>query len=318
MFWAQGNMSADRNIKMAIASSAPLPGTEVDNLLTVDISADASMQPAMQVIKLQNILFEYAPKGKDNINDLSVRVRVYALGDNDRNDDVNVADAVNMIANILGTSSDVEYNIMLSDMNGDKVIDIFDVMKLKHVILNGKLPEKKEAMARAAEHRIYEDMTLAFARKGVTIGFPNAQRFSAFQFEVVVPDGTELTSAQLIGMATNHQVEFAKIDDNTYRVIALSTDNSLLESGNGNDLIGLEIPDCGKVSIRRALCVTPRGEVTYFNNLDKEDGITGIDGITVASQNGTAYDLLGRKVEPQNGRLPKGIYIINNKRVIVK
>ena len=317
MFWAQGSMSTDRSIKMAIVSSAPLPGTEIDDLLTFNISADANLQPAMQVIKLQNILFEYAPKGKDNVNDLSVRMRVYALGDNDRNDYVNVADATNIIAYILGNNS-ADYNIMLSDMNGDKEIDVFDVMKLKHVIINGKLPDvSAPSMQRAAANGFYEDMTLAFSKNGVTMDIPNAQRFTSFQFEVEVPDDVEMSEAKLMGMTTNHSVEFAKIDDNYYRVLGLSLDNSLLEGNNGSNLIGLEIPNCGKLSIHNAMFVTPQGEVTYFNDTEIESGITGIRPV-IASDSESVYDLLGRKVQTKDGRLPKGVYIINNKRVVIK
>ena len=319
MFWAQGDMSADRSIKMAIVSSAPLSGTETDNLLTFNINADASMQPAMQVIKLQNILFEYATKGKDNVNDLSVRVRVYPLGDADKDDKVEVRDATVLINHILGRESDVPYNEMLADMNNDGNIDVFDVMKLMHVILTGKLPSTTSApsMQRAAANGFYEDMTLAFSREGVTMGIPNAQRFTAFQFEVEVPDDVELSGAKLIGMTTNHMVQFAKIDDNYYRVLGLSMNNSLLEGNNGSNLIGLEIPNCGKLSIHNALFVTPRGEVTHFNDMDIEDGITGVRSITTTDQH-AVYDLLGRKVQMQDGRLPKGIYIINNKRVVIK
>lgn len=317
MFWAQGDMSTDKSIKIAIASSAPLQGTETNNLLTIDINADTKLQPAMQVIKLQNILFEYAPKGKDNVNDLSVRVRVYPLGDNNRDDHVDVADATNMIANILSNSSTVDYNVMLSDMNNDGIIDIYDVMKLVNVILTGKLPVVSAPSMLRAANGFYEDMTLSFSQNGVTMGIPNAQRFTSFQFELKVPDGAKLSEAKLIGMTTNHMVQFAKIDDNNYRVIGLSLNNSLLEGNNGSNLIGLEIPNCDKLSIHNAMFVSPQGEITYFNDNEIESGITGIRPV-IASDSESAYDLLGRKVQTKDGRLPKGIYIINNKRVVIK
>ena len=310
-------MSTDRSIKIAIASSAPLQGTETNNLLTIDINADTKLQPAMQVIKLQNILFEYAPKGKDNVNDLSVRVRVYPLGDNNRDDKVDVADATNMIANILSNSSTVDYNVMLSDMNNDGIIDIYDVMKLVNVILTGKLPVVSAPSMLRAANGFYEDMTLSFSQNGVSMGIPNAQRFTSFQFELKVSDGAKLSEAKLIGMTTNHMVQFAKIEDNYYRVIGLSLNNSLLEGNNGNNLIGLEISNCDKLSIHNAMFVSPQGEATYFNDTDIESGITGIRPV-IASDSESVYDLLGRKVQTKDGRLLKGIYIINNKRVVIK
>ena len=319
MFYGIGDMDQSRTIKMAVASATPLPGTEVDNFLTVDFKADETIAPNLvYTIKLQNILFEYEPKGKDVASDVSVRVRVYALGDASRKDGVNAADATLIINHILGRESSVEYNAMLADMNNDGVIDIFDVMKLINVILTGKLPvAPAPSMQRAAANGFYEDMTLAFSGNGVTMSIPNAQRFTSFQFEVEVPDNVELSGAKLIGVSTNHMVQFAKIEDNYYRVIGVSLDNSLLASNNGNNLIGLEIPNGGKLSIHNAMFVTPQGEVTYFNDSEIESGITSVRPITVTDPE-SVYDLLGRKVQTKNGHLPKGIYIINNKRVVVK
>ena len=317
MFSAFGDMDLERNVKMAIASANSLPATEVDNLLTCDFETAVNTEVGLYLIKLQNIKFEYAPKGKDDADDVSVRVRIWKLGDTNRDNAVNVVDATNVIASILEPNVSVSYNAMLADMNDDKEIDIFDVMKLKHVILNGKLPNQSQALSRTAEYGIYEDMMLAFSNAGVTIGIPNSQRFTSFQFEIELTDDIELTEAQLIGMTTNHSIEFAKIDDNYYRVLGLSLDNSLLEGNNGNNLIGLEIPNCGKISIRNAMFVTPQGEVTYFNDNEIENGITGIRPV-MAPDSESVYDLLGRKITTKGGRLPKGVYIINNKRVVVK
>ena len=316
MFYAVGDLDQNSIVKMAFASASEIPVTETDSLLTLTIGTAANLSPDNYFIKIQNILFESDPMGKDKANDATARLRVFKLGDADRNDAVNVADATDVINYILGERSE-NYNIMLADMNDDKEIDIFDVMKLKHVILNGKLPNQSQALSRTAEYGIYEDMMLAFSNAGVTIGIPNSQRFTSFQFEIELTDDIELTGAQLIGMSTNHSIEFAKIDDNYYRVLGLSMDNSLLEGNSGNNLIGLEIPNCGKISIHNAMFVTPQGEVTYFNDNEIENGITGIRPV-MAPDSESVYDLLGRKITTKGGRLPKGVYIINNKRVVVK
>lgn len=320
MFHALGDMNQDRTVKMAIASANPLPGTEVDDLLTVDFKADENIETdIVYLIKFQNILFEYDPKGKDNANDVSVYVRVYKLGNINKTGQVDVADVTIAISYIKGEEIDEDCNVMLADMNNDGVIDIFDIMKLINVILTGKLPDTSAPlMARAAENRIYEDLSLAFSANGVTMGIPNVERFTSFQFEVEVSDDVELTAVELVGASTNHMVQFVKIDENYYRVMGLSMDNSLLNGNNSNNLIDLEIPKCGKLSIHNAMFVTPRGKITYFNDLDLEDGITGVRRINNTTDDQSVYDLLGRKVQTQNGHLPKGVYIINHKRVVVK
>lgn len=319
MFYGIGDMDQNRTIKMAVASATPLPGTEVDDFLTVDFKADENIETDMiYLIKLQNIQFEYEPKGKDPVSDVSVRMRVYKLGDADKNGNVDVADVTDAVNYILGNGTDT-YNVMLADMNDDHVIDIFDVMKLVNVILTGKLPDTSAPlMARTAENRTYEDLSLAFTANGVTMGIPNAERFTSFQFEVEVSDDVELTAVELVRASTNHMVQFVKIDENYFRVMGLSMDNSLLNGNNSNNLIDLDIPKCGKLSIHNAMFVTPRGKITYFNDLELEDGITGVRRPNNTTDDQSVYDLLGRKIQTQNDHLPKGVYIINHKRVVIK
>ena len=150
------------------------------------------------------------------------------------------------------------------------------------------------------------------------MGIPDAQRFTSFQFEIEIPDDVELTGAELIDASTNHMVQFAKTDDYHYRVVGLSIDNSLLNGNNGNNLIDLCVPNCGRIKILNAMFVSPQGQVTYFNDTEIEDGITTGIRSTSISDTESIYDLLGRKVQMKDGRLPKGIYIINHKRVVVK
>jgi hypothetical protein len=63
--------------------------------------------------------------------------------------------------------------------------------------------------------------------------------------------------------------------------------------------------------------VNSQGIATYFCDKEIENGITGINS-TVTSKDDSVFDLSGRKVKNENRHLHKGIYIINNKRVVVK
>lgn len=316
--YAIGDMDTNGRMMMAMASADSIPGDAVDSLVTLHFKVDSDVKLGDHVVNIENIWFEYAPKGKDRANNSWFTVTVVQVGDFYRDDKVNTTDIVHVINYIMEGKLPSPCLLTAADMNNDGVIDIFDVMKLINVILTGKLPvAPAPSMQRAAANGFYEDMTLAFSGNGVTMSIPNAQRFTSFQFEVEVPDNVELSGAKLIGVSTNHMVQFAKIEDNYYRVIGVSLDNSLLASNNGNNLIGLEIPNGGKLSIHNAMFVTPQGEVTYFNDSEIESGITGIRPV-IASDSESAYDLLGRKVQTKDGHLPKGIYIINNKRVVIK
>lgn len=316
LFYAIGKMDEERNIKMAFASANELPGTSIDSLLTFTFRVSPEANLGTHAIKLRNILFEYDSVKQDRLPDANIRIRVCMLGDANHDNKILVNDATLIVNHILGRSSSEEYNPVLADMNSDGDIDIFDVMKLVTVIVTGKMPVVDEAMSRAAEKNHYEDLSIAPFKKGIAIGVPNAQRFTSFQFDIEVPDDIDLTDAKLIDNSTNHIIQFAKIDNHQYRVVGLSLDNSLLRN-TSKGFIALEIPNYGTMKISNAICVDAQGQITYFNDKVIDSGITGIKNIQ-ASDNESVYDLSGRKVKNVNRHLSKGIYIINNKRVVIK
>ena len=315
MFYALGDMDEERNIKMAFASASELPGSSIDSLLTfrLQVSPDANLRT--HVVKLQNILFEYDSVKQDRLEDANIRVRVCTLGDANHDNKVRMDDATLVINHILNRESGIDYNAMMADMDDDGCIDIFDIMKLVNVIVNGKMPVADEARIHAAAPH-YEDLSLAFTRNGITVGVPNVQRFTSFQFDIETTEDVELKNVRLLDTNTNHMIQFAKTDNNHFRVIGLSLDNSTF-TNNGEDVLAFELPNCGRIRVFNTMFVDPRGLATYFLDKEIESGITGIRNIKT-SDDESVYDILGRKVKNENRNLHKGIYIINNKRVVVK
>lgn len=318
-FSAIGDVDDKRTIKMAFASTTELQDTETDSLLTLCIKADDNFSSELSLLKLQTIMFEYSPSEKNLAEALSIGLSIWNLGDANRDKEVRVDDATLIINYILGKESAVEYNAMLADMNDDKVIDIFDVMKLMNVILTGKLPVSRRVMSLSTPNTVYEDMTSSFTNNGISIGIPNAERFSSFQFDIELPDDIELLDAELNDVSTDHMIQFTKVSDHYFRVLCLSANNSVLTENSANNLIKLIIPNCNKLSIQNTIFVTPQGIACHFNNLEMENGITSVNTNNISTNvSQSVYDLLGRKVRTKDGHLPKGMYIINNKRVIVK
>lgn len=310
-FWAL-NDSNPNDIRMAIASTCSLPSKNVDDLFSFQFEADKNITPyAFYNIRLHNILFEYAPKGKDNAEDLLIKIFVCKLGDANKDKNVDIQDGTLIINKILEKedNSQSSYNVWLADMNNDKVIDIFDVMQLIDLI--GSIPPASHHTTRSEAIGSFEDMSLKLSDDYAILCIPNSQRFTSFQFEVELTDEVELKNAKLIGVPTNHMVQFTKIADNNYRVIGISLDNSQLASNNGDNIIGLEIPNCEKMVIRNAMFVTPQGKATYFIDKELEKSVT-------QENDGPVYDLLGRKVQNENKQLRKGVYIKKNKKVVVK
>ena len=232
------------------------------------------------------------------------------MGDADGDGYVDVADVVAMIDYILDSSTS---NIVFfdADMNDDGEVDIFDVM----IVINIVLKRENSAGSRTRALGNMEEQAIVTATSdGIQLGVNDAGRFTAFQFDVEVAEGMQLTNAHLNGNAGNHELYYINNGPNSYRVIGVSMDNSTLATSEDN-LVELSFSKGGCTQISNIVFVTPQKSKVYFASGNSE--VTGIGRIGY-KQAEEIYDLSGRKVNTDRSRLPKGLYIINNKKVVIK
>ena len=134
--------------------------------------------------------------------------------------------------------------------------------------------------------------------------------------DVEVPDGVELTGARLTDDETGHAVRFAQVGKNRYRVLGLSMKSERLKAATSG-LLELSLSDVGSVQIDDIMFVTPKGEAVRFG-APSYNNATGIEGVTMSQIEEDIYDLLGRKMSVRREQLPKGVYIINQQKVVIK
>lgn len=236
----------------------------------------------------------------------------FSINTGDANGDnvVDMIDVVAMINYIIGKPSN-DFNTLAADLNGDSEVDVFDVMLAINFVLNNK--NAVRSISRAVSD--LDEMAIVTATPdGILLGINNSDRFTAFQFDVEVTDGMELTDARLNDNAGNHKLYYFKNGQNTYRVIGVSMDNSTLTT-NGTDLVELLFSKSGNVRISDIVFVTPQETKVHFVGSDMI--VTDIEGIEY-EQTEEIFDLSGRKVDIERNQLPKGIYIINNRKVVIK
>jgi hypothetical protein len=154
-------------------------------------------------------------------------------------------------------------------------------------------------------------MKVKVESSNICLGIDQAERFTAFQFDVQLPEGVELTNVKLASDRTNHQLQFVKHKGNKYRVIGLSFCNETLASADGQTILLQVSTPIGltDVVIDKILFVTKANRV-----------ITGIEERQTHEElkNGVIYDLKGQKMGQSKQQLSKGVYIINRKKVIIK
>lgn len=226
---------------------------------------------------------------------------------------VDVQDATIVVNHILGNiSSDYDYSV--ADMNNDNEIDVFDVTAIINIILNNGSASARRFTTRGGS---LESINLKTDENRLLFGVDNTSRFTSFQFDVEVPQGVDLLGVKWNGDENQRVLQFAKNGDNHYTVVGLSMSSvPLAECAEGLLMLNFAGNANGEVNINNVLFVTPQGKAMRFSSSGVNIA-TGINGISF-SQDEKIYDLSGRQLSVKREQLGKGVYIINNKKVVVQ
>ena len=285
-------------------------------LVNLKLSANSDMNLGDYSVTIKDIVLTSQTGIKYYPSNVSAVLTVldYLEGDADGDGIVDVADVVAMVNYILEKPT-ADFMFLAADMNGDGEIDIFDVMLAVNLVLNQSSPARSKVRAMGAGDTL-EPMYMTATSDGIRLDIADAGRFTAFQFDVEVPEGTELKDAVLTGSEDTHLIRIAKTGENSYRVMAVSLNNtSLMATAQG--LLKLSLSDNSRsVVIDNIKFVTPQGESVYFSASQK-GSTTGIREID-AGQDEIIYDMSGRRVNTTRENLPKGIYIVNNTKVVIR
>ena len=236
--------------------------------------------------------------------------RILQMGDANGDGEVNIADAVATVNHILGVANE-SFFASRANMNGDEDIDIFDVTLIVNAALSAAGGNSPVLTRSHTDHVAAEAVRLSAEAGRLYMGIDQASQYTAFQFDLSLPQGVELTDVRLASATTDHQLAFLRRDDGTYRVAGLSMTSQPLAT-EGNRLVELQLSGSvseGAVSVSHVLFVTPASELVAFIGESLADR---------SAAQGDIYDLQGRKLGQRMQQLSKGIYIVNGKKVMIK
>jgi hypothetical protein len=159
-------------------------------------------------------------------------------------------------------------------------------------------------------------LTLTENKAGVkTLGIDAYEQFILTQMMVELADGMTLT-----GVTTDnrHTVAYRQLDDNKYMVLCYSAENAAFDS-NANALT-FHYTGNGEMKVNDALLIS--ADKQGYRGTDVTSGST--TGISTIVNNGQPFDvytadgrLVKRGVTSTKG-LSKGMYIINEQKIVVK
>lgn len=282
----------DGSIRVVITSLSNDIIRNTDGIIAnLSIEAPEWLEEGQFAVNIKNVVLTNTENKSIRTSNRSYTVNVVPagiMGDVNGDKAVDVTDVVMTIDYILERYNP-DFRERFADMNRDGNIDITDVVSEIDVIL------EKVSYARAAEP-------------------VNTADYTAFQMDFTIPAGYTLEGVTLKEIAKeSHSLAYSMLDNNRRcRVVVCSMNNEALP-GTWDEVISLNLRGKGnsQVCIDHAIFVTIDGQ--RHELMLNPTSIAEISNIK--SETSNLYDLQGRKV---NAQTKKGLYIIEGKKAIVK
>jgi len=221
---------------------------------------------------------------------------------------VNVFDVTATVNYILGTPYE-GFVFEAADVNGDDVVNVFDVTKVVNIILGVDVAEAKRRGVMAMDDMGIMQVVVEGENQNLVVD--KVDRYVAMQFDVLTPEGQSVEAVTLYNTA-DHILSYQQIDSNRCRVIAYSMENANFEPTK-DALVSLM--QVSNARIENAVFVTADGRCISMI----EDGVsTNVEAITQIANSDAIYNLSGQYMGANMKELPKGVYIQNYKKFIVK
>ena len=242
-------------------------------------------------------------------------------GDVNSDEEIDVLDVVDIVRYVVDDPADTFVPI-LADINYNGEVNVGDAVALVNEIA-GEQNFVKPWRAPQQNSVAGDVLTLASTDNGMSLCMENERNYTAFQFDLYLPAGTDATGMLLNAQRKQgHLLIYNKVEEGHYRVAAISTSNSTFSGYDGELLaVSLEGIASEDICLRNIRFFTTDGEEHRFDDIVMQSGTATDIASPQQPSNEEAqdiYDLQGRKMvngKWLNGKSSKGIYIVNGKKI---
>ncbi len=292
-------------------------------------------------IEFKNIKLSSSDAEVRNCEDVSVAITVkpYSLGDSNGDDNINIADIVNITNYVLGKPTKTFIEIA-SDVNKDGDINIGDVVGTVNLVLNTspstksmvsskQVYQKAVAVEASSQESVFiNDFTIcANESKTIEVNMTNSNTYSGLEFNLHLPEGLtvdydEEEEEYLFGKTSrltgSHSINYNKVADNVFRFVIYSSSSKNIKLNEGAIMTipftaSADMPEGGyQIEIKEVVVSTSEADDYEFGNTVANitvcpDPMTGINDIVEDNTEVEYYNLQGVKVAKEN--LTQGVYI---------
>ena len=196
-----------------------------------------------------------------------------------------------------------------ADVNGNGVFDVADLQAIVNMFLYDDYKGKSKAPARQAVNaETIGSMGMFLNTSELNLTLDTEMAYTAVQMDVTLPAGVILTDAAMAAQAEGVSVKFNKVAENTWRVLAFSSQNHNIIEGLDFINLGLAGQGAGVVSIDNVKGAMTRGVLVSIPGVQQNMEVaTGINA-TLAQAKAYIYGIDGTVRES----IGKGINIVKD------
>jgi hypothetical protein len=152
---------------------------------------------------------------------------------------------------------------------------------------------------------------------GFDLTLSNACNYSAMQFDMLLPSEVKIHDVRAVSMS-DHIVSFRELGNGLVRVVLTSFSNHMFSPGNLLNVL-VRVSDDTHVNITNAWASTSDGRIVKIADTVFFNSATGINIVDALAAPADIYDMSGRLVMKSavtTEKLPKGVYLINGRKVV--
>ena len=312
-------------IPSSVTSIGEVAFSECDGLTSIKVGNNTPISISSVFSNRSNVVL-YVPKGSKSAYEAAEHwsefkaIKEFPDSDVNQDGEIDMMDVVDIARFVVGTPAEtfVEF---LADLNNNGEVNVADAVVLVNEIVGDQNFAKAFGAPQTApmgDDRLTltknDDHSLSFSME-------SQRNYTAFQFDLYTNSEDDVMGLRLnTARKHGHQLIYNKVDEGHYRVVALSVANNTF-NGNSGELLNIQFDgfNAADMTISNIHFITTDGTDYRFDDLSLSNA-TGIEGLTPnlsPKEEGNVYDLSGRKVS-ESSVLPKGVYIMNGKKVIVK
>ena len=284
------------------------------DFITLSLVADNDLTPSDYSAEIKDIIFSDENKTQFTLVNSTFNITVVNYTPGDVNDDgkINVMDVVEMVGYIMSDPSD-NFVFAAADIDGNNTVNVMDLVNLVEMIMT--IASQAPEMTTFAQDNMATYSGLAIDRvdeKTITMSIPNATNHIAAQFIVSLSGKAVLKD---VVSDKEHHTEFTRMDDGRYMVMVYSGNNA---SFRNDSSIQLLVYGACSAKIEDVVFIDSDKEPVTYESATI-DNIMAIG--SVFDQPTDIYSVSGKLIKKDATStlgLAKGVYIVNNEKVIVK